>query len=94
VRRIRHAKSDLIAILRVGISPEREIVRWLDEHPAPSAGGRCAWCGARESAGAVVLPFGTVPGMHTWLHAECWWPWQAARRVSAAAALGAMDMQP
>lgn len=48
------------------------VVEWVNQHPAPSAPGRCARCGKSESPGAVVLPFGTEPGTHTWLHAECW----------------------
>ena len=42
------------------------IVEWLNQHPTPSAPGRCAWCGMPESPGAVVLPFGTEPGTHVW----------------------------
>jgi hypothetical protein len=37
---------------------------WLDQHPAPSQSGRCAWCGRPESPDAVVVPFGTEPGTH------------------------------
>jgi hypothetical protein len=59
------------------------IVEWLNEHPAPSAPGRCAWCARPESSSAVVLPFGTEPGTHTWLHAECWGAWQGSRRAQA-----------
>jgi hypothetical protein len=87
VRRLKDAKSDLIALLSPATSVENQIVRWMDSNPAPSPAGRCAWCGARESPGAMVLPFGTVPGTHAWLHAECWRPWQAARRATALAAL-------
>ena len=66
---------------------EARVVEWLNEHPTPSPPGRCAWCGTTESLGAVVLPFGTEPGTHTWLHAECWPAWHQARRAEAAAAL-------
>jgi hypothetical protein len=55
--------------------------------------GRCAWCGKAESPGAVVLPFGTEPGTHTWLHAECWPGWYQARQTDATAALGAMSIR-
>jgi hypothetical protein len=48
------------------------IIEWLNQHPAPSPPGRCGWCGRPESPSAVVLPFGTEPGTHAWLHAECW----------------------
>ena len=56
------------------------VVEWLNRHPAPSPPGRCAWCGDAESSSAVILPFGTEPGTHTWLHAECWPTWLQARR--------------
>ena len=47
-------------------------IEWLNRHPAPSQSGRCAWCGRPESHDAVVVPFGTEPGTHAWLHPECW----------------------
>jgi hypothetical protein len=70
---------------------EASIVDWLDQHPAPSLPGRCARCSRPESHRAVVLPFGTEPGTHTWLHAECWPAWHRARRVEAIAALRAIS---
>ena len=69
------------------------IVEWLNQHPAPSPPGRCAWCGRRESPSAVVLPFGTEPGMHAWLHAECWHAWYAGRKADAVAALTATGIR-
>jgi hypothetical protein len=63
------------------------IVEWLNQHPASSAPGRCAQCGRPESASAVVLPFGTEPRTHAWLHAECWPAWHEARRTEAIVAL-------
>ena len=66
-------------------SLEAGVIEWLNQHPCPSPAGRCAWCGALETAGAVVVPFGTEPGTHTWLHAECWPAWQQARRAQAQA---------
>jgi hypothetical protein len=108
VRRVREAKTDLLAtlavrtvhtVLRSGEDRERSgksspdevkhrtfesrVVEWLNQHPTPSSPGRCAWCGMSESPGAVVLPFGTEPGTHTWLHSECWPAWHEARRASA-----------
>jgi hypothetical protein len=85
----RHDAKDAIS--------ETRITKWLNQHPSPSAPGRCAWCGNRESPSAVVLPFGTEPGTHTWLHAECWRAWQQARRADAVAALrsmGLLDQSP
>ena len=63
------------------------IVEWLNRNPAPSPMGRCAWCGQLESEGASIVPFGTEPGTHAWLHGECWRPWQDARRAEAMKAL-------
>jgi hypothetical protein len=63
---------------------ESSIIEWLDQHPAPSPPGRCGWCGGPELPGAVVLPFGTEPGTHAWLHAECWPDWHQMRRAKAA----------
>lgn len=63
------------------------VIQWMNWNPAASAPGRCAWCGRAESPGAVVLAFGTEPGTHTWLHAECWPAWHQVRRAKAAAAL-------
>ena len=67
------------------------VVEWLNQHPAPSVPGHCAWCGRPESPSAMVLPFGNEPGTHTWLHAECWPAWHQARRADAVAALRATD---
>ena len=91
VRRVRDAKNDLIAILSLPAAGEQQdefsiearLVQWLDQNPVPSPAGRCAWCGHRETSSAVVVPFGTVPGTHTWLHPRCWRPWQLARRATA-----------
>jgi hypothetical protein len=71
-------KAEIIALLRA-----RGVVEWLDQHPAPSPPGRCAWCGRPEARGAVVLPFGTEP--HTWLHTECWPAWHQERMAAALA---------
>jgi hypothetical protein len=72
---------------------ESFIIEWLNEHPAPSGPGYCAWCGKPESPSAVVLPFGNVPGTHVWLHAECWSRWHAARRRDALKALQTMGVK-
>jgi hypothetical protein len=64
------------------------VVEWLNRNPAPSPAGRCAWCGQLESESASIVPFGTEPETHAWLHGECWRPWQAVRRAEAVKALG------
>jgi hypothetical protein len=63
------------------------IIEWLNRNPAPSLPGRCAWCGRSERSSDAVVPFGTEPGTHAWLHCECWRPWQEARRAEAEKAL-------
>jgi hypothetical protein len=60
------------------------IAEWLNRNPTRSAPGRCACCGHAESRDAAVLPYGTEPGTHIWLHAECWPAWQEVRRPMAA----------
>jgi hypothetical protein len=69
------------------------IIEWLNQHPAPSTAGHCAWCGRPESPRAVILPFGTSLGTHAWLHAECWPGWHQARRAEAIAALRAIGIR-
>jgi hypothetical protein len=69
------------------VDRENLIVRRLDEHPQPSAAGRCAYCSQHEWRGAVVVPFGVTLGTHTWLHPECWPAWHERRRADALRAL-------
>ena len=64
------------------------IVEWLNQHPAPSEPGRCAWCGKPEDAG-VVVPFGVEAA---WLHHECWRPWHQERRQEAVSGLAEMGI--
>ena len=67
---------------------EQHIVRWLDEHPEPSEPGRCAYCGEMKTRARPVVPFGTVPGTHTWLHSGCSRAWRGRRRFRAVMAVG------
>jgi hypothetical protein len=68
------------------------VAEWLNRHPAPSVPRHCAWCHKAESFDSVVLPFGTEPGTHTWLHSNCWQAWHAARRTEAIAVLAAIGI--
>ena len=61
--------------------------RVAESESGPSAPGRCGWCGRSESQDAVVLPYGTEPGTHVWLHAHCWTEWRKMRRSQAQDAL-------
>jgi hypothetical protein len=76
------------------LASEARVIEWLDRNPAPSPAGRCAWCGQLESDSACIVPFGTKPGTHTWLHGECWRPWQEARRAEAVKALSRIGSIP
>jgi len=75
-------------------SLDARISAWLNERPAPSLEGLCAWCGEPESSSGIVLPFGIEPGTHTWLHGDCWPAWHHARRTDAIATLTAMSINP
>ncbi len=66
------------------------IVEWLNRNPATAAPGHCAWCGRSESH--AVLPYGTEPGKHAWLHRECWSEWQKMSRSQAHQALHRMGV--
>jgi hypothetical protein len=68
------------------------LVEWMNRHPAPSPASRCAWCGRDETRYAIILPYGTEPGTHTWLHSECWSHWHEARRAKAIKALTLMGI--
>ena len=70
------------------------LVEWLNRHPCSSTSTQCAQCDEPGSTSAVVLPFGTEPGRHVWLHAECWTVWQEARRGQAVKALALMGINP
>jgi hypothetical protein len=67
-------------------------VEWLNRNPTSSVAGRCSWCDQSESHGAVVVPYGTEPGTHAWLHAECWPAWYELRRSHAQQALMRMGI--
>jgi hypothetical protein len=67
---------------------EQRITRWLDDHPEPSEPGRCAYCGETETRARPVVPFGTDPGTHTWLHSGCLRAWRGQRRFRAVMAVG------
>jgi hypothetical protein len=68
------------------------VVEWLNRNPTPSVAGRCLWCGQPGSHDAVVVPYGTQPGTHAWLHPECWLAWHEVRRSHAQQALMRMGV--
>ena len=66
---------------------ECTIVEWLNQHTEPSDPGPCAWCGGAETSDARVVPYGTNPVGHAWLHPGCWDAWYQERHRKAASAL-------
>ena len=63
------------------------VAEWLNRNPVRSPPGRCLGCGGREHAHDALLPFGTEPTGHAWLHSRCWDAWHAGRKAEAVAAL-------
>lgn len=68
------------------------VVEWLNRNPALSPSGHCLNCGGSGNARDVLLPFGTEPAGHAWLHSRCWPAWHAARKATAIAALTNMGI--
>jgi hypothetical protein len=62
-------------------------VEWLERNPVCSAPGRCLGCGGREHSYDKLLPYGTEPTGHAWLHSRCWKARHADRKVRAVAVL-------
>lgn len=63
------------------------VAEWLNRNPTRSPPDRCLGCGGRDHAHDALLPFGTKPAGHAWLHLRCWDTWHASRKVEAVAVL-------
>jgi hypothetical protein len=68
------------------------VVEWLNRNPVRSPPGRCLGCGQAEHSDDPLLPFGTEPTGHAWLHSRCWPAWHAARKAEAIAALAQLGI--
>jgi hypothetical protein len=68
------------------------VAEWLNRNPVRSPPGRCFGCGGGEHAHDPLLPFGTDPNSHAWLHSRCWPAWYAGRQAEAVAALAMMGI--
>jgi hypothetical protein len=66
---------------------ECSAAEWMNRNPARSPPGRCLQCGGREEKWDRLLPFGTEPTGHAWLHSRCWGAWHANRKARAVAVL-------
>ncbi len=69
------------------------VAEWLNRNPVSSATGRCPACGAPGRPDDPLVPFGTEPTGHTYLHHRCWSGWRVGRNSEAIAALAAMGIQ-
>jgi len=69
------------------------VAEWLIRNPVRSAPGRCLVCGAPEQPHDPLVPFGTEPTGHAWLHHGCWSGWHTGRKSEAIAALAATGIQ-
>jgi len=69
------------------------VIEWLRRNTACSNAGYCLSCGHGTRPENPVLPFGTEPDSHAWLHAECWAAWHTRRKAQAAAALELMGLR-
>jgi hypothetical protein len=68
------------------------VVEWLNRNPERSPAGRCLGCGDREQAHDPLLPYGTEPTGHAWLHGRCWPAWHEARKAKAMSTLTEMGI--
>ena len=69
------------------------VVEWLNRNPAWSESGCCLQCRRGADPGNPLLPFGTEPASHAWLHGACWQAWHRARQDEAIMALRTMGIE-
>ena len=69
------------------------IAEWLNRNPVRSSPSRCLDCGAAEQAHDPLLPYGTEPSGHAWLHHQCWPGWYEKRKTNAVVALAEMGIE-
>lgn len=68
------------------------VAEWLNRNPVRSPPGRCLSCGDAEHSQDPLLPFGTEPTGHAWLHSRCWPALHASRKAEAVAALSNFEI--
>lgn len=68
------------------------VAKWLNRNPVRSPPGRCHGCGEAEHGQDALLPLGTEPTGHAWLHSRCWPAWHAGRKAEAVAALSILEI--
>ena len=68
------------------------VAEWLNRNPERSPAGRCLGCGDGEHDHDPLLPYGTEPNSHVWLHSRYGPAWYEARKPKAASVLAAMGI--
>lgn len=68
------------------------LIEWLNRNPVRSPSGSCLACGTANNAHDPLVPFGTEPTGHAWLHSRCWSGWHKSRRETALTALSSMGI--
>ncbi|HZR77001.1 hypothetical protein [Bradyrhizobium sp.] len=68
------------------------VVEWLNRNPVRSPPSRCLGCGQTEHSRDPLLPFGTEPTGHAWLHSRCWPAWHESRKAKAVAELATIGV--
>lgn len=68
------------------------VVEWLNRNTLRSSPDRCHYCGRSECSGDPLVPFGTEPTGHAWLHSRCWPAWHLGRKADAVAALAKLGI--
>ncbi len=69
------------------------VAEWLNRNPVNSATGWCLACGAPGRPHDPLVPFGTEPTGHAYLHHRCWSGWHVGRKSAAIAALATTGIQ-
>lgn len=69
------------------------VAEWLNRNSLRSPPGCCLSCGGSDYAQDALLPFGTEPAGHVWLHSGCWEAWHASRKAEAIAALSTFGIR-
>ena len=68
------------------------VVEWLNRNPVRRPSSRCLGCGQAEHSRDPLLPFGTEPTGHAWLHSRCWPAWHESRKAEAMVALAILGI--
>lgn len=68
------------------------VAEWLNRNPMRSSSGGCLDCDGGDHAHETLLPLGTEPSGHAWLHSRCREAWHAGRKAEAVAVLSTCEI--